>query len=38
MPDVKIIGEIIPPQDGIKLQTKSGKLHDLVPNGWTHFS
>lgn len=38
MPDVKIIGEITPPQDGIKLQTKSGKLHDLVPNGWTHFS
>lgn len=35
--DVKIVGEIVPQEDGLKLQTKSGRLHDLLAQGWKHF-
>jgi thiamine-monophosphate kinase len=35
--DISIIGEIIPAADGIKLQTKAGKIHDLIAQGWTHY-
>lgn len=35
--DISIIGEIIPAEDGIKLQTKAGKLHDLIAQGWRHY-
>lgn len=37
MPDVNIIGEIVPQKDGIKLITTSGKFHDLKAQGWEHF-
>lgn len=33
---ISIIGEIIPKQDGMKLHTKAGRLHDLIAQGWTH--
>jgi thiamine-monophosphate kinase len=35
--EISIIGEIIPAADGIKIQTKAGKLHDLIAQGWTHY-
>lgn len=35
--DISIIGEIIPAADGIKLQTKAGKIHNLIAQGWTHY-
>jgi len=35
--DISIIGEIIPAEDGIKLKTKAGKLHDLIAQGWRHY-
>ncbi|WCL80117.1 thiamine-phosphate kinase [Saprospira sp. CCB-QB6] len=34
--DISIIGEMVPAADGIRLQTKGGKLMDLVAQGWTH--
>jgi thiamine-monophosphate kinase len=37
MMDVKIIGEILPASEGIRLQTKSGNFHNLNVRGWTHF-
>lgn len=38
MPGVFIIGEIIPAQDGIKLHTTGGNIHDLKAQGWNHFN
>ncbi len=35
--EISIIGEIIPKSDGVKLQTKAGKFHDLVAQGWKHY-
>lgn len=37
MPDVNIIGEVVPASDGIKLITTSGNIHDLKAQGWVHF-
>lgn len=37
MPDVNIIGEIVPRKDGIKLITTSGNFHDIKAQGWVHF-
>lgn len=37
MPDIYIAGEIIPAEDGIKLNTKGGNLHDITAQGWKHF-
>lgn len=37
MADVYIVGEITPPEDGIKLHTTGGNIHDLVAQGWKHF-
>ena len=34
--DIKIIGEMVPAEDGIKLHTKGGRLMDLPAQGWTH--
>lgn len=34
--EISIIGEIIPAQDGIKLQTKGGNLHNLTAQGFKH--
>jgi len=37
MPGVFIIGEIISAQEGIKLHTTGGNIHDLKAQGWNHF-
>lgn len=37
MPDVYIIGEIKPPQEGVKLLTNGGNLHTITAQGWVHF-
>ncbi len=36
MMDIKIIGEIIPAEDGIMLHTIGGKMKELVAQGWRH--
>ncbi len=38
LPDIYIAGEILPKEEGIKLSTKGGKLHDLPAQGWVHFN
>ncbi|NNF20959.1 MAG: thiamine-phosphate kinase [Saprospiraceae bacterium] len=37
MPSVYIIGEITTAQDGLKLHTTGGNIHDLRAQGWKHF-
>ena len=37
LPDIYIAGEILEANDGIKLNTKGGNLHDLKAQGWVHF-
>lgn len=37
LPDIYIMGEIVPEEDGIKLHTKGGNIHDLTAQGWKHF-
>lgn len=37
LPDIYIAGEILRAEDGIKLNTKGGKLHELKAQGWRHF-
>lgn len=36
MLDVKIIGEMVPAEDGRRLQTKAGRFIDLTAQGFTH--
>jgi len=38
MPDLYIAGEIVPREDGVKLNSKGGKLHNLTAQGWQHFN
>lgn len=38
LPDIYIMGEIVKPEDGIKLHTKGGNIHDLQAQGWQHFN
>lgn len=38
LPDIYIAGEITPAADGVKLNSKGGKLHDITAQGWKHFS
>jgi thiamine-monophosphate kinase len=38
LPDIHIIGEIVPPEDGIKLHTKVGNIHHIKAQGWQHFN
>jgi len=35
--DVYIMGEIMEPEEGIKLRTKGGNIHALKAQGWKHF-
>lgn len=35
--DITIIGDIVPREDGVKLHTSGGKIHDLKAQGWQHF-
>ncbi len=37
MPGVFIIGEITKADDGIKLHTTGGNIHDMQAQGWNHF-
>jgi thiamine-monophosphate kinase len=37
MDSVYIIGEITPAEDGVKLHTSGGQIHELTAQGWTHF-
>ncbi len=37
LPDIYIMGEIVPKEDGIKLHTKGGNIHALKAQGWRHF-
>lgn len=37
LPDIYIMGEIMPADDGIKLHTKGGNIHPLTAQGWKHF-
>ena len=38
LPDVYFMGEIVEAQDGVKLHTKGGNIHELQAQGWRHFS
>ena len=38
MPDVYLVGEIVPQSDGITLHTTGGQVHPLKAQGWKHFS
>lgn len=38
MPDVYLIGEIVPAHEGVMMTSKSGKLHKIVAQGWQHFT
>lgn len=38
LPDIFIIGEIVPKGDGIKLHTKGGNIHNIKAQGWQHFN
>jgi len=38
MPDVYLIGEIVPSEDGITLHTTGGNVHPLKAQGWNHFN
>lgn len=37
LPDIYIAGEIVPAEDGVKLHTKGGNIHDITAQGWQHF-
>ncbi len=37
LPDTYIMGEVVAPDDGIRLHTKGGNIHDLKAQGWKHF-
>jgi thiamine-monophosphate kinase len=37
MPDVNVIGEILPGTSGVKLVTSGGSYHDITAQGWNHF-
>ena len=37
LPDLYIAGEIVPKEDGVKLHTTGGNIHDIQAQGWQHF-
>ena len=37
LPDIYIAGEIVPKEDGLRLHTKGGNLHEIPAQGWRHF-
>ncbi len=37
LPDLYIAGEIVPAEDGAKLHTRGGNIHDITAQGWKHF-
>lgn len=38
LPDIYIMGEILPASEGVKLHTKGGQIHALQAQGWKHFN
>lgn len=37
LPDIYFMGEIVEAEDGVKLHTTGGNIHDLQAQGWRHF-
>ncbi|MEM1318743.1 MAG: thiamine-phosphate kinase [Bacteroidota bacterium] len=37
LPDIYIMGEVVPAADGVKLHTKGGNIHEIKAQGWRHF-
>jgi thiamine-monophosphate kinase len=37
LPDIYIMGEIVPKEEGIRLHTKGGNIHPITAQGWKHF-
>jgi thiamine-monophosphate kinase len=37
LPDLYISGEIVAKEDGVKLHTVGGNIHDIKAQGWNHF-
>ncbi|MEP7197024.1 MAG: thiamine-phosphate kinase [Saprospiraceae bacterium] len=37
LPSFYYIGEIVEPEQGVKLKTSHGNFHDIVAQGWKHF-
>jgi thiamine-monophosphate kinase len=37
LPDIYFAGEIVAKEDGIRLHTKGGNIHDIIAQGWVHF-
>ena len=37
LPDIYIMGDIVPQEDGVKLHTKGGNIHPIKAQGWNHF-
>jgi thiamine-monophosphate kinase len=37
MPNIYMMGEMTSPDEGIKLHTKGGNIHDITSLGWNHF-
>lgn len=37
LPDIYIMGEIVPKEDGVTLHTKGGNVHKITAQGWQHF-
>ena len=37
MADIYMMGEMVDANDGIKLHTKGGNIHELKAQGWKHF-
>ncbi len=37
LPDIYIMGEMVKPEDGIRLHTKGGNIHPIKAQGWRHF-
>ncbi|MBK8702885.1 MAG: thiamine-phosphate kinase [Saprospiraceae bacterium] len=38
LPDIYIMGEIVPQSEGLTLHTKGGNIHPLKAQGWRHFN
>ena len=38
LPDIYIMGEIVPKSEGVKLHTKGGNIHPIKAQGWRLFN
>jgi len=38
MPDISIIGQIVPKKEGVHLLTTGGKKVPITAQGWQHFA